>query len=43
MRIVSTYEFNNWYKKMTIREKAQVDARIARVEEHDHLGDWKYS
>ena len=42
MKIVSTYEFNNWYKKMTVREKAQVDARIARVEEHEHLGDWKY-
>ena len=27
---------------MTVREKAQVDARIARVEEHEHLGDWKY-
>ena len=42
MQIVSIYEFNSWYKKMTVREKAQIDARIARVEEHDHLGDWKY-
>ena len=27
---------------MTVREKAQVDARVARIEEHEHLGDWKY-
>ena len=42
MKIVSTCEFNNWYKKQTVREKAQIDARIARIEEHEHLGDWKY-
>ncbi len=42
MKVVSTYEFNNWYKGLTFREKAQVDARIARIEEHNHLGDWKY-
>lgn len=42
MKIISTEEFNNWYKKQTVREKAQIDARIARLEEHNHLGDWKY-
>ena len=42
MKVISTYEFNNWYKKLTFREQAQIDARIARVEEHEHLGDWKY-
>ena len=42
MKVVSTIDFNNWYKKTTLREKAQVDARIARIEEFDHLGDWKY-
>ena len=42
MKVVSTHEFSNWYDKTTLREKAQVDARIARIEENDHLGDWKY-
>ena len=42
MKIVSTNEFNNWYKKQTVREKAQIDARIARIEEHEHLWYWKY-
>ena len=42
MKVVSTREFNNWYEKATLREKAQVDARIARIEENNHLGDWKY-
>ena len=42
MKVVSTHEFNNWYEKTTLREKAQVDARIARIEESNHLGDWKY-
>ena len=42
MKVVSTPEFNNWYEKATLREKAQVDARIARIEENNHLGDWKY-
>ena len=42
MKVVSSHEFNNWYEKATLREKAQVDARIARIEENNHLGDWKY-
>ena len=42
MKVVSTPEFNRWYETATLREKAQVDARIARIEENDHLGDWKY-
>ena len=42
MKVVSTSEFNKWYKTAVLREKAQVDACIARIEEHDHLGDWKY-
>ena len=42
MEVVSTTDFNNWYKKATFREKAQVDSRISRAEGFDHLGDWKY-
>ncbi|MDE0151792.1 MAG: type II toxin-antitoxin system RelE/ParE family toxin [Bdellovibrionales bacterium] len=42
MNILSTKEFSDWYKKITFREKVQVDARIARIEEYKHLGDWKY-
>ena len=42
MKVVSSHEFNNWYEKATLREQAQVDARIARIEENNHLGDWKY-
>ena len=42
MKVVSAPEFNNWYKKLSFREQALLSARIARIEEHDHLGDWKY-
>ena len=42
MKAVSTHEFNSWYEKTTLQEKAQVDSRIARIEENNYLGDWKY-
>lgn len=42
MRVVSAHEFNIWYEKATLRERAQVDARVARIEENNNLGDWKY-
>lgn len=30
------------YKKTPLKERAQIDARVSRIEENDYLGDWKY-
>lgn len=42
MKVISTPDFDNWYKKQTLRDKAQIDARVSRIEESEYLGDWKY-
>lgn len=42
MKVSSTRDFDNWYDKQTLREKAQIDARISRIEESEYFGDCKY-
>ena len=42
MKVVSTPDFDNWYGKQTLREKAQIDARVSRIEESEYFGDSKY-
>ena len=39
MLIKRTVEFIEWFESLTIKEQAQVDARIERIEQHDHFGD----
>ena len=41
MEVLQTPEFDNWYEDCALRDRAQVDARIARIEAFEHFGDWK--
>ena len=41
MRVIQTSEFNDWYKRCSLKDRAQIDARIAKIEEFEHFGDWK--
>lgn len=42
MKVLSSPEFEQWYLKTPLREQAQIDSRVSRIEENDYLGDWKY-
>lgn len=42
MEVLNTDDFDEWYQSQTLKEKAQIDARIARIEQFEHFGDWKY-
>ena len=35
-------EFVEWLDELTAKGKAQVDARLFRIQEHGHFGDAKY-
>lgn len=39
MRVKRTSEFGEWFEDLTVKEQAQVDARLSRIEEYDHFGD----
>jgi putative addiction module killer protein len=41
MRVKRTDEFEEWLDSLTIKEQAQVDARLQRIEEYGHFGDAK--
>ena len=41
MRVIRTDEFEDWFDEQTVKEQAQIDARIQRIEEYDHFGDAK--
>ena len=41
MRVKRTHEFEEWFDEQNVKEQAQVDARIQRIEEYDHFGDAK--
>ena len=42
MKVIATVEFRFWYKQASLREKAQVSARLSRIENANHFGDGKY-
>ena len=42
MKVLKTSEFGEWHEELHLRVRAQVDARIARIEKFDHFGNWKY-
>ncbi|MBI2026351.1 MAG: type II toxin-antitoxin system RelE/ParE family toxin [Deltaproteobacteria bacterium] len=42
MKLQTSVEFEVWYQRQQLRFRAQIDARISRIEQHDHLGEWKY-
>ncbi len=41
MRVKKTTEFNSWYDTLRVKEQAQIDARLNRIERYDHFGDAK--
>jgi len=42
MEVLTTEDFDQWYQNQMNKDRVQIDARIARIEEFNHLGDWKY-
>jgi putative addiction module killer protein len=39
MRLKRTRAFSDWFESLIVREQAQVDARLHRIEQHNHFGD----
>ena len=42
VEVITTKEFDRWYFRISHKERMQVDARIAKIEQFEHFGDWKY-
>ena len=42
MRVEKHHLFNQWYERLSVRDKGLVSSRIFRIEENDYLGDYKY-
>ncbi|MBF0315987.1 MAG: hypothetical protein HQK52_21380 [Oligoflexia bacterium] len=42
IEILQTKEFSDWCGGLLLKDKAQIDARIVRIKEFEHFGDWKY-
>lgn len=42
VKVLKTAEFQEWYLGLRLEIRAQIDARMARIEKFDHLGNWKY-
>jgi putative addiction module killer protein len=41
VEVQATKEFDTWYKKCPLKDQAQIDARVARIESFGHFGDAK--
>lgn len=39
VRISKTPEYNEWFSELTLKEQAQIEARLYRIEAYDHFGD----
>lgn len=42
MEVLTTEDFDSWYQGLTLKDRGQIDARIARIEKFEHFGDFKY-
>ena len=42
VEVLTTKEFDEWYESLEYGNKVQLDARITKIKESGHLGDWKY-
>ena len=42
MEVIATKEFDKWYFHISYKERMLVDARISKIEQFEHFGDWKY-
>jgi putative addiction module killer protein len=38
---VKTAEYSNWFESQTDKIRAQIDARLLKIQEHDHYGHVK--
>jgi putative addiction module killer protein len=38
---VKTSEYSEWYESQTDKIRAQIDARLLKIQEHDHYGQVK--
>lgn len=41
MRVSRTEEFIEWFNSQAVKEQAQIDARLQRIEQYEHFGDAK--
>ena len=41
MEVLTTEEFDKWFYSLTLKERTQVDARIAKIEKYGHFSDWR--
>lgn len=41
IKIRKTHEFDDWLSNLTIKEQAQIEARLYRIESFAHFGDCK--
>ena len=39
VEVITTKEFDTWYFRSSHKERMQVDARIAKIEQFEHFGD----
>lgn len=39
IRINKTVEFSDWFKELSNGERQLIDARLYRIEQHEHFGD----
>ncbi len=42
IKLQKTPEFDVWLSHLTIKEQAQIEARLYRIEAFDHFGDCKH-
>ena len=42
IKIRKTPEFEEWLSELTNKEQAQIEARLYRIQEFDHFGDFKF-
>jgi putative component of toxin-antitoxin plasmid stabilization module len=41
IKIRKTPEFDNWLSGLRVKEQAQIDSRLLRIQEFGHFGDFK--
>lgn len=39
--IESAVEFDDWFERLNLKDRAQINSRIQRIQDHSHFGDTK--
>ena len=42
MKVLRTEEYEAWFLSLELRNRKQIDARIARIKQFEHFGDSKH-